>query len=125
MSLWYTPTMPDEEFLDKGAREVSKYMMVRLFEPAMPELKKAIQTSLGAFAVDVREKDPDMADKVDNIRLDNEAVMDIFYDSMENNEDELEVYDEISGEVAKDDIGLEQEHSEAGDTESSGEEQAI
>ena len=101
MNLWYQPTMPKEELFDKGARDVSKYMMVRMFEDAMPDYKKAVQKTMGAFATNLRETDPTMADHVDNIRLDNESVMDIFYDSMENNEDELQINSEITGDMAQ------------------------
>ena len=104
MNLWYQPTMPKEELVDKGAREVSKYMMVRMFEDAMPEYKKAVQQTLGKFSVNIRETDPDMADKVDNIRLTNESVMDIFYESMENNEDELQINSEITGDMVEESV---------------------
>ena len=101
MNLWYEPTMPKEEHFDRGAREVSKYMMVRMFESAMPDFKTSVQKTMGAFSANVRETDPAMADHLDNIRLDNESVMEIFYESMEDNEDELQINSEISGDVVE------------------------
>jgi len=101
MNPYYVPTMPKEEIMDRGARDVSKYMMVRLFEDTMPDFKKSLQKTLGSFSKEVRETNPEMAERIDNIRLDNEGVMDIFYDSLEDTEDELEVTEQVDRNVSE------------------------
>ena len=101
MNLYYKPQIPEEGLIEKGSREVSKYMMVRLFEETMPDFKKMLQQTLGAFASDIRKTDPSIADDIDNVRLNNEGVMDIFYNSLEDDTNELEVTEQISGDMAE------------------------
>lgn len=95
----YVPKLPDGETVAQLSKEIAQNTITEIFKDSMPQIHDTINKVIGAMSQNNRESNPDIAEELDKLVIDNSAAVNIFtnyilpeYESIINNtEDEMEV----------------------------------
>lgn len=76
----YTPKVPDPETVKRLSRDMTANMFAEFFKDIMPQMHDAMNKTLGAISMNVRESDREVAEEIDKISIGNADASRIFID---------------------------------------------
>jgi hypothetical protein len=106
----YIPQLPERELIEELSNDCSRSITTQLFASSMPKLQKLANNALGELAAGLRESDPELAEQIDNVSVNGEAVERIMETILMNIREDTQ--DEITGDSnvtvpERDGIGVE------------------
>lgn len=92
----YIPQLPERELIEELSNDCARSITTQLFAGSMPALQKLANNALGELAAGLRESDPELAEQIDNVSVNGEAVERIMETILMNIREDKQ--DEITGD---------------------------